>query len=489
MPTPHNDRPADAAVEHLAMANHMRLMAKHTEAVELARAAGEEASSAGRLDLRVRALGLEGLARAKQGDDYAAGVETIRNGLAQALEHDLTAAAAELYQRLSVAIYESADYRRAQDALDTALELCSATGDAGLESACVTCMIFVLRERGEWSQAAQMSRELIDAGSAVWVAQGLLGAIHCYEGKLSSARRLLTPAFAAASAARHYNMSVDSGLGLARVAAAEGADDEVRERCREFMGRWEGSDDHHYVVPGFRWAATYYARAGDAAVVHECADALAAIASETGHPDGLAALAATLGEAALMDGDAETAAEQLSRAVELHRSIEIPFERAQVELRAGIALSARRASARWRSSDCRTPTARRASWARGRWRRRRRRRWRRWASRWRERLGLARGGGRGRRGPVAPRAGGRAAAVGGPDEPRDRGRPVPQPAHGRHARAQHPAQAGLPLTRGGGAPRGRAGAAGVERYCAGDVAGTVEAVRAHGMENGNFRAG
>ena len=335
-----NDRPADAAVEHLAMANQMRLMAKHTEAVELARAAGDEASSAGRLDLRVRALGLEGLARAKQGDDYAGGLETIRSGLALALEHDLTAAAAELYQRLSVAIYESADYRRAQDALDTALELCSATGDAGLESACVTCMIFVLRERGEWSQAAQMSRELIDAESAVWVAQGLLGAIHCYEGKLSSARRLLTPAFAAASAIRHYNMSVDAGLSLARVAAAEGADDEVRERCREFMGRWEGSDDHHYVVPGFRWAAAYYARTGDAAGVHECADALAGIASGTGHPDGLAALAATLGEAALMDGDAETAAEQLSRAVELHRSIEIPFERAQVELRAGLALSA-----------------------------------------------------------------------------------------------------------------------------------------------------
>jgi DNA-binding NarL/FixJ family response regulator len=330
----------DAAVEHLAMANQMRLMAKHTDAIEFARTAGDEASAAGRLDLRVRALGLEGLARAKQGDDYEAGLETLRGGLALALEHDLTAAAAELYQRLSVAIYESADYRRAQDALDTALQLCSATGDAGLESACVTCMIFVLRERGDWSQAAQMSRELIDAGSSVWVAQGLLGAIHCHEGKLSSARRLLTPSFAAASHIRHYNMSIDTALSLARVAAAEGADDEVRERLRDITDRWRDSDDHHYAVPGFRWAATFYARSGDVAGVHACADALAQIAAETAHADGLAALAATLGEVALMDGDSETAAEQLSRAVELHRSIETPFERAQVELRAGLALSA-----------------------------------------------------------------------------------------------------------------------------------------------------
>ena len=45
----------------------------------------------------------------------------MRGGLALALEHDLTAVAAELYQRLSVTLYESADYRRAEEALDTAL--------------------------------------------------------------------------------------------------------------------------------------------------------------------------------------------------------------------------------------------------------------------------------------------------------------------------------------------------------------------------------
>ena len=52
------------------------------------------------------------------------GLEIVRHGLALALEHDLTAVAAELYQRLSVTLYESADFRRAEEALDTALELC-----------------------------------------------------------------------------------------------------------------------------------------------------------------------------------------------------------------------------------------------------------------------------------------------------------------------------------------------------------------------------
>ena len=112
-----NGRPAEASVEQLAMANYLRLAARHGAAIELARAAREQADAAGRLDLRIRALGLEGLATAKHGE-YGEGLEIVRGGLALALEHDLTPIAAELYQRLSVVLYDSADYRRAQDALD-----------------------------------------------------------------------------------------------------------------------------------------------------------------------------------------------------------------------------------------------------------------------------------------------------------------------------------------------------------------------------------
>jgi DNA-binding CsgD family transcriptional regulator len=331
--------PAEAAVEHLAMANQRRLAALHAEAIELAGTAREEAESAGRVDLRIRALGLEGLARAKHGD-YERGLETVRGGLAQALEHDLTGVAAELYQRLSVTLYESADYRRAEQALDTALELCRASPDAGTEVACVTCMAYVLRERGEWARAAEMCRELIAARSALFVAEGLLGAIHAFEGKLSSARRMLSSSLATAARVSHYNMTVDTTAALARVAAAEGADDEARERCRAVLARWEESDDHHYAVGGIRWAAGHFAARGDRDGAHACAEALTRIASETGHADALAALAYAIAEAALLEGDPEAAAVQLSRAVELHRGFDMPFARAEIEHRAGMALAA-----------------------------------------------------------------------------------------------------------------------------------------------------
>jgi DNA-binding CsgD family transcriptional regulator len=330
---------ADAAVELLAMANQRRQAARHREAIDLARAARAAAQSAGRVDLRIRALGLEGLAQAKHGE-YHDGLEMVRSGLALALEHDLTAVAAELYQRLSVTLYESADLRRAEEALDTALQLCRAGGDAGTEVACVTCIAYVLRERGEWRRAAAMSRELIAARTAVFVAEGLLGAIHAFEGKLSSARRMLASSVAAAERVAHYNMTVDGIAALARVAAAEGAHDEASERCRALLARFAGSDDHHYAVAGIRWAAVYFAGRGDRDGANACAEALTRATSGSGHADALAALAHAIAETALLEGDAETAADQLARAVELHRGLDMPFERAQIELRAGVALAA-----------------------------------------------------------------------------------------------------------------------------------------------------
>jgi predicted ATPase/DNA-binding CsgD family transcriptional regulator len=331
--------PADAAVERIAIANQRRLAARHGEAVELARAARADADRAGRLDLRLRALGIEGMAQAKHGE-YEQGLEIVRNGLALALEHELTAVAAELYQRLSVTLYDSADYRSAQQALGTALELCRTDADASVESACVTCMAYVLRERGEWGQAAEICREMLADGSGVFVAEALLGAIHAHEGKLASARRLLSSSLAVASRIDHYNMTIDATVSLGRVAAAAGDDEEAAERCRALLAHWDGSDDHHYAVGGLRWAAAFFARRGDRAGAQACADALTRMASATGHADALAALAHAIAETALLEGDASTAAVQLARALELHGELDMPFERAEIELRAGVALAA-----------------------------------------------------------------------------------------------------------------------------------------------------
>jgi len=332
-------RPAEAAVERLALADYLRNSSQHAAAIELARTASQEGGAAERLDLRARALGLEGLSSALSGD-YDGGLTTVQAGLALALEHGLNDVAAELYQRLSMVLYDSADYRRAQETLDTALGLCRAGDLSSTELACVTCMVYVLRECGEWPRAVELGQDLIAEGRAVWVCEGLIGAIHALQGDLGTARRLLSSCLATATKLDHFHMTLDSTAGLARVAAAHGDGDEAAALCRRMLADWERSEDHHVGASCLRWATGFFARNGDRDGAHAGAEALTRIASSAGHPDALAALAYAIGETALADGDAATAAEQLNRAVDLHRDLEIPYERAEMSVRAGVALAA-----------------------------------------------------------------------------------------------------------------------------------------------------
>jgi ATP/maltotriose-dependent transcriptional regulator MalT len=136
------------------------------------------------------------------------------------------------------------------------------------------------------------------------------------------------------------SMQCDSAAALASLAAAEGDHERARQLCLLVLEHWSRSEDHHYAVWGLRWAARWFACSGLLADARACTEALSRIAASAGHPDALAALAHALGETALAEGDTETAAQQLSRAVELHEDLDIPFERAQILVRSGVAFAA-----------------------------------------------------------------------------------------------------------------------------------------------------
>jgi DNA-binding NarL/FixJ family response regulator len=337
-----NGLPGEAAAERLVVAGYLQSAGEHGEAVALARVAGEEAQRAERIDLRARALGLEGVATAK-GGELAAGVETVRAGLSLALAHELTPQAAELYQRLGTALESAGDYGGAHEALTTAVGLCR-TGDAdALEHGCLSCVAYVLRELGDWDASVDLCREL-RAGDGrpddTVVVDGILGAIHAFRGEPARGRPLLLRGLDTASRLDVVSMQLDTAASLAYLEEQTGDRDAAAEHCRFVLERWERSEDVHYAVWGLRWAACFFATGGDGAQARACADALARIAAHTGHPDARAALAHALGETALLDGDTETAAEQLSRALDLQATLDIPFERAQIQLRAGVVLAA-----------------------------------------------------------------------------------------------------------------------------------------------------
>ena len=251
------ERAGEAAAERLVLAAYGQSAGRHQEAVELALAAAADAQHAGRSDLEARALGLEGVARAKRGQ-YAEGVEAIRAGLALALEHELTIVAAELYQRLATAMESAADYDGARTALNTAVGLCEATGASGQEHTCLSCMAYVLRELGDWDEASTLCRDL-GAGSAraddALVADGVLGSMLGFRGDVRAARPLLLRCRATAARLDVVSMFCDSAAALAWLDLHAGDTTAATEQSRAVLERWERSEDHHYAVWGLRVAA------------------------------------------------------------------------------------------------------------------------------------------------------------------------------------------------------------------------------------------
>ncbi len=337
-----NGEPGDAAAERLVAGGYLQSSGDHRQAIELMGQAVAEAAAAGRPDLHARALGLQGVATVK-GGSYEAGMQIVQEGLALALAHELTLEAAEVYQRLGTAREIAGDYAGAFDALETAVGFCATGGADAMEYTCLSCMAYVLRELGDWNEAADLCAQLLGPDATpddTLVADGVLGAIRVFRGDGAGGRPLLVQCLATATRLNVVSMSVDSAAALAWLDEQEGDLQSARDHCRFLLDRWERSEDHHYAVWGLRWSACFFARHGDLTNSRACAEALSNIAAATGHPDALAALAHALGETALAEGHLEVAAEQMMRAVELHETLRIPFERAQIQLRAGVALGA-----------------------------------------------------------------------------------------------------------------------------------------------------
>ena len=156
--------PAEAAVERLAIANQRRLSPRHGEAIALARTARADADA--RRPARPaapRARASRAWRSAKHGD-YA---RRARDGpqrpraRARARPHRRRRRALPAPERDALRVGRLPP---AEAALDTALELCRASPDAGTEVACVTCMAYVLRERGAWARAARAEPRADRAG-------------------------------------------------------------------------------------------------------------------------------------------------------------------------------------------------------------------------------------------------------------------------------------------------------------------------------------
>ena len=329
--------PGEAASERLAAAAHLRSAASFRAALQLLELAQADARRAERLDLEVRIRGLEGNVRARMGDGEA-GIELVRSALTLALDANLTVAAAEIYQRLADSLEHGGDYSGARATYDDAFAFCTAGGLEPTAQLCLACLSVVLRHIGDWEHAASVCRDVIAAPASTIHARAAasltLGSIHALRGETRPARALLLEALSLARRIELTAVELQGVWGLALVG------DAPREQCERILARWRQSEDRHYAISPLRWAATYFAEQGDDAGARGCAAALAQIAADAGHPEAVSALAHALGETALLDGEAEHAAIQFERAIELLHGVGAAFERLESERRAAAALLA-----------------------------------------------------------------------------------------------------------------------------------------------------
>jgi DNA-binding CsgD family transcriptional regulator len=335
--------PEEAAVERLAAAANLQSAGSLGVALELVQQAREEAEAHGRRDLLARALGLEGLVRSRLGD-ASTGLDLARSALSLALAESLVGPAAEVYDRLGLILENAADYRGAIDVWEEAVGFCDAAGISERQQICLSCLAYTMRKTGEWDRALEICRGLLTSSdsprSATCAALGIPGLIRVFRGQAGRTRSLLLESALLAERIGFMIMRIDNAMGLARLEELEGPPELVVKRSREVVALARAGEDRHYPVMALRWAMTCFASRRLADDAGGCAEELSRLASLSGSAESLAGLAHALGETALLEGDADVAAMHFTRALELLYDIEVPLDRAEVQLRAGLALVA-----------------------------------------------------------------------------------------------------------------------------------------------------
>jgi DNA-binding NarL/FixJ family response regulator len=335
--------PGEAASERLAAASHLRSAGDLTSALDLITVAASEVGRAGRPDLRALSLALEGSVRAKLGQGRE-GVELCREAFSLALADDLPEVAARAYFLMADALENAPDYPAALDAYTAAFQFCQAKDLRDAAQVCFSCLSPVLMHTGQWDRAVEVCRQVLDEAQAPPVARHVvmveLGMIQALRGEAKSARRLLASALAFGRTSELFPMEIHGLLGLCRLDDLEGMDASAAQRAAELVERCSAKEERHYSVPALRWATTFFARRGEQAQAAACAGLLSSMAATGGTSETLAALSHALGEIALLEDDAERATGHFERALDALSGLTVPHDRAEIQVRAAVALVA-----------------------------------------------------------------------------------------------------------------------------------------------------
>jgi DNA-binding NarL/FixJ family response regulator len=334
---------AEAAIEGVNTAIRLRMSSQYGAALDVLARAATDAAVAGREDLKVRIAALKGNLEARLGR-VVEGVAAIRAAREAALALDQPALVGEIYQRLADAMERSSDYRGSAAVNREGVAFCEEHGLPGAIVACLSCMGWVLVRSGEWDQANQTARRMLDSPACVppvrSAALGFIGLVHVFRGELRKGAPMLVESLAIARRIDHALAEMTARWGLAMHDFAAGDAAGAGERCVAILERYRRIDERHAAIPVLRWSASCFAQVRDHARLRACGDFLGEAAARFGSPEALSALAHALGEMALLEGEGTRAASQLESAVALIEDQDLPRDRVESQLRAAAACAA-----------------------------------------------------------------------------------------------------------------------------------------------------
>ena len=330
--------PAEAAIDRLAMAAHLRAAASFSAALATLSAASADAQASGRTDLLLRIQGLRGNVLSRQGQPRD-GIAALRSGAGSSTRRVAPGHPAELQQRLADALEHSGELPGRDSRVCRGLPVLRRT-----RSRCRRAAVPGLCQRGPvrpgrmgphgrrlpgrarvGGRAARASgRRRPARPGARHAGSGQAGPPHLLESNLTATRIELTA------------MELLSSWGLCVLEDAAGAHGDAADRARQILARLARTQERHYSVPILQWTATFFTEQDLTTDTSACAAALSQIAEATAQPEAIAALAHARGETLLAD-QPEAAAHELSRAAEMFSRVDLPLQAAQAQRRAAAA--------------------------------------------------------------------------------------------------------------------------------------------------------
>jgi ATP/maltotriose-dependent transcriptional regulator MalT len=326
----------------MVAAQHLCYAGDTTTALAIVKQASADAEVAGEPELRVRVQALEGEVRASYGE-AAAGVALVQDALGTALSHEYIGAAADAYYRLGRVLTFDLQHEEAIDAYESAFAFCQNRDLPEMGQICLACMVPTMRHVGRWKEASSICRDIMRSEQAMeiarMVASGELGLIEAIKGHVTAGRRHLIPALAFARSHDEFSLVVECSWGMAMIHALAERGDDASTAALGLVEECRRREEWFFSVSAMRWCSTWFAQRGDETALMSTIDVLSTAASQTGSREAKAALSHGLTELALLQGNAEQAAENADRTLTLLEGIAPPYEVAAMRARSAVALA------------------------------------------------------------------------------------------------------------------------------------------------------